>query len=123
MVQEYSKGEAVIGDITRLMIGMLILQLIFLSIGTAIAAKSKHPKTAPSLATGILLFTFILSIAIDLNSRIENLKYFTPFKYFDAKNLMYAQGFDPVYVILSAVIIAILFRATYIFYISRDLKV
>jgi ABC-2 type transport system permease protein len=105
------------------MIGMLILQLIFLSIGTAIAAKSKHPKTAPSLATGILLFTFILSIAIDLNSRIEILKYFTPFKYFDAKNLMYAQGFEPIYVILSGVIIAILFRVTYIFYISRDLKV
>jgi ABC-2 type transport system permease protein len=123
MVQKYSKGEAVIGDITRLMIGMLILQLIFLSIGTAIAAKSKHPKTAPSLATGILLFTFILSIAIDLHSRIENLKYFTPFKYFDAKNLMYDRGFEPVYVILSAVIITILFRATYIFYISRDLKV
>ncbi|PKM86790.1 MAG: ABC transporter [Firmicutes bacterium HGW-Firmicutes-12] len=123
MVQKYSKGEAVIGDITKLMIGMLILQLIFLSIGTAIAAKSKHPKTAPSLATGILLFTFILSIAIDLNSRIEILKYFTPFKYFDAKNLMYAQGFEPIYVILSGVIIAILFRVTYIFYISRDLKV
>ena len=123
MVQKYSKGEAVIGDITRLMVGMLILQLIFLSIGTAIAAISKHPKTAPSLAVGILLFTFMLSIAIDLNNRIENLKYLTPFKYFDAKSLMYARGFEPVYVILSIVIIAVLFWATYVFYNSRDLDV
>ncbi|KUO74105.1 MAG: ABC transporter [Desulfosporosinus sp. BRH_c37] len=123
MVQKYSKGEAVSGDITRLMLGMFILQLIFLFIGTAIATISKHPKTAPSLATGILLFTFVLSIAIDLNRKIENLKYFTPFKYFDAKNLMCAQGFEPIYVILSFVIIAVLFWATYVFYRGRDLNV
>ena len=123
MVQKYSKGEAVIGDITRLMVGMFILQLIFLLAGTATAAISKHPKTAPSLAAGILLFTFMLSIAIDLNSRIENLKYLTPFKYFDAKDLIYAQGFEPVYMILSVVIIAVLFRATYVFYKNRDLNV
>ena len=123
MVQKYSKGEAVIGDITRLMLGMFILQVIFLFIGTAIAAISKHPKTAPSLATGILLLTFIVSIAIDINNRIINLKYLTPFKYYDAKNLMYDRGFEPVYVILSLVIIAVLFRATYVFYKSRDLNV
>jgi ABC-2 type transport system permease protein len=105
------------------MLGMFILQLIFLLIGTAIAAVSKHPKTAPTLATGILLLTFMLSIAIDLNSRIENLKYFTPFKYFDAKNLMLVRGFEPVYVILSAGIIAVLFWVTYVFYKSRDLNV
>ncbi len=123
MVQKYSKGEAVIGDITRLMVGMLFLQLIFLFIGTAIAATSKHPKNAPPLATGILLFTFMLSIAIDLNNRIENLKYLTPFKYFDAKNLMYARGFEPIYVILSVIIIVVLFRVTYVFYENRDLNV
>lgn len=123
MVQRYSKGDAVSGDIIKLMVGMFILQLIFLFIGTAIAAIGKHPKTAPSLATGILLLTFILSIAIDMNSRIDNLKYFTPFKYFDAKNLMYARGFEPVYVILSIVMIAVLFWATYVFYRSRDLNV
>jgi len=123
MVQKYSKGEAVIGNITVLMVGMFILQLIFLFIGTAIAAVSKHPKTAPPLATGILLFTFMLSIAIDLNNRIENFKYLTPFKYFDAKNLMYARGFEPIYVILSVIIIAVLFRVTYIFYENRDLNV
>jgi len=123
VLQKYSKGDAVIGEITRLMVGMFILQLIFLFIGTSIAAISKHPKTAPSVATGILLFTFILSLAIDMNSKIDNLKYLTPFKYFDAKNLMNAPGFEPVYVILSGVIIAILLRVTYVFYKSRDLNV
>jgi len=123
MVQRYSKGEAVIGDITRLMFGMFFLQLIFLFIGTLTAAGSKHPKTAPTLAAGILLLTFMLSIGIDLNNRLENLKYFTPFKYFDAKNLIHPPGLEPAYLILSVVIIAVMVSATYIFYKNRDLNV
>jgi len=123
MVQKYSKGEAVLGDITRLILGMFILQLIFLFIGTVIAAVSKHPKTAPTLAAGILLITFMLSIGIDLNNRLEKLKYLTPFKYFDAKNLISSQGFEPVYMILSVLLIAVLLSATYVFYKHRDLNV
>ncbi|NLI92765.1 MAG: ABC transporter permease subunit [Peptococcaceae bacterium] len=123
MVRHYSKGEEIVGEITRLMLGMFILQLIFLFIGSAIAAVSNHPRTAPSLATGILLLTFILSIVIDMNSRIESLKYFTPFKYFDAKNLMYGPGFQTVYLILSFALIAVLSGATYAFYKNRDLHI
>jgi ABC-2 type transport system permease protein len=123
MVQKYSNGAAVIDDLTILMVGMFILQLIFLFIGTSIAAISKNPKTAASLSTGILLITFMLSIAIDMNSRIENLKYLTPFKYYDAKDLMFDESFEAVYVILSIVIIAVLFSGTYVFYNKRDLNV
>lgn len=122
IVQYYSQGEAVLGVIFRLMAGMFILQLIFLLIGTAIAAMSKHPRSAPTLSTVILLLTFVLSIAIDLNGRIENLKYLTPFKYFEAKNLM-DTGIDPAYLILSLVVIALLFWATYVSYSNRDLNV
>lgn len=123
LLQKYSKEEAVLGDISRLMLGMLILQLIYMFTGTAIAAISKHPKTASSLAEGILLLTFILSIVIDLNDRMEFLKYLSPFKYFDAKNLISAPGFEPVYLVLSAVIIVVLSSATYVVYKRRDLNI
>ena len=78
---------------------MLILQLIFLVMGTAIAALNKNVKKATSLSTGILLFTFILAIAINVNSTLENLKYITPFKYFEASKLMNG-GFEAIYIIL-----------------------
>jgi len=123
MVQKYNKGEAVFGPLTKLMVGMFILQLIFLFIGTAVAAINKNPKTAAAISTGILLITFILSIAIDMSSSIEMLRYLTPFKYFDAKNLVYHQGFESIYLIISGLIIGVLFGATYIFYEKRDLNV
>jgi len=123
IVGYFSKGESVTGDIEILMAGMLILQLIFMFIGTALAAVSKKPKTAPSVATGILLTTYLLSTVIDLNTKLESSKYFTPFKYFEAKNLIPNSGFEPVFVILSILIIAVLLSATYVFYRKRDLNV
>ena len=121
IVQEYAEGEAVVGDISIMMFGMLILQLIFLVIGTAIAALYKNAKKASSLSTGILLFTFILSIAINMNSKLEILKYFTPFKYFEASKLM-SGGFEAVYIILSLILIVTLTITTYICYEKRDLN-
>lgn len=123
IVGYYSKGEAITGDIVKLMVGMFILQLMFMLIGTAIASLSKNPKAASSAATGILLATFVLYKLIDLNKNIEVLKYFTPFKYFDAKDIMYSGGFDTVFMILSVLIIAILLSVTYVFYKKRDLNI
>ncbi|AET67116.1 ABC-2 type transporter [Desulfosporosinus orientis DSM 765] len=123
LVKKYSDQTGVIGDLTKLMLGMLCLQILFLSIGTVLAAFSKHPKGAPTRATGIILLTFMLSIAIDLNNNIAKLKYLTPFKYFEAKSLISVQGFNTVYVVLALVILIILFLLTYVFYNKRDMKV
>lgn len=123
IAERYSKGEPMTWVIVNLMMGMFVLQLIFMLLGTGIAAVSKNPKSASSLAMGILLATFVLYNAIDLNSNLEGLKYLTPFKYFEAKNLIFEVGFEPVFVILSVSIIAVLLSATYVFYRKRDLNV
>jgi ABC-2 type transport system permease protein len=123
IVGKYSKGEAVSSDIVTLMSGMLILQLMFMFIGTAIAAICKKPKSATSISTAVLLITFILSIAVDMNSKLESLKYLTPFKYFDAKNLMYGGGFQWSFVILSIIIISASVWITYTFYEKRDMNI
>lgn len=124
LIGKYNKnGEAVNGDIAITMLGMFILQVLFMVIGSALASVKRKPKTAASLAAGILLITYILSIAIDLNEHIEGLKYFTPFKYFEAKNIMYGGGLDTVFVVLSIVLITVLSIVTYVFYKKRDLNV
>jgi len=120
---KYSKGEPLTWVIVNLMIGMFALQLIFMFIGTCLAAVSKNPKSASSLATGILLATYVLYNVIELNSKLEGLKYLTPFKYFDAKNLISSVGFESVFVILSGLIIAVLLSMTYVFSRKRDLNV
>ena len=123
MTNYYGKGESIAGDIFRLLIGMFILQIMFLLIGTGIAAVSKNIKTPASAATGILLAAYMLSMGIDMNEKLDFLKYLTPFKYFEAKNLMFGGVFDPVFLALSIGIIVSLLGVTYVFYKKRDLNV
>jgi ABC-2 type transport system permease protein len=121
VVGYYNKNGSATHDILVLMAGMFVTQLIFLSIGTAFSAISRKPKSTTSASTGVLLLTFILYTAININSKLENLRYFTPYKYFDAKDIMAGGKLDPVFVILSAAIFASLLFATYGFYTKRDL--
>ncbi|MCX7922069.1 MAG: ABC transporter permease [Clostridia bacterium] len=121
IVGKYSKGEAVGGDIARLMVGMLLLQLLFMSIGVAFAAASKNFRATGGVSTGILLITFIMSMVIDMNENLEGLKYITPFKYFDAKTLLVGEGFNPVLVLLTVAMIAGLTVLAYVRYNKRDL--
>ncbi|MEH7251442.1 ABC transporter permease subunit [Neobacillus niacini] len=123
LVGKYSEGEVVTGDIAITISGMFILQMLFLVIGSSLAAVKKKSKTAASLATGVLLLTYLISVANDLNENIEGLKYLTPFKYFEAKNVMFGAGFELSFVILSTVLIAVLTVVTFIFFKKRDLNV
>lgn len=122
IVGKVSGGEKVNGEIAITMLGMFMLQLLFMVIGSAISAFKKQPKTAASLATAILLLTFVLSVVIDLNEHLDVLTFLTPFKYFEAKQMMGGGGMELVFVVLSLVLTAVLTYSTYVFYQKRDLN-
>lgn len=122
-VDYYNKGADFTGDIIVLMAGLFFLQLIFFFVGTIIAASHKKPKTSSSIAASILLATFILSVLININEKFDNLKYLTPFKYFDAKIIMADGRLDLVYVIISLALITSMIILTYRNYTNRDLSI
>jgi len=121
MVKHYNENLS--AEILLLMAGMFMLQLIFLSLGTALAALNKNTKIPGAVSTGIMLGTFILSMLIDLNDKLDVLKYLTPFKYYDAKSLMENYSMDPVFVTISVVLILSMITVTYTFYKKRDLNI
>ena len=118
-----TNGEEVNGDIALTMAGMFLAQILFLMVGSALASIKRKPKTAGSAATGILLLTYLLSMIVDLNEGLGALKYVTPFKYFDAQNIMFGNGLEPIFIILSLAISLVLIRLTYVFFKKRDLNV
>ena len=123
LLGKYAGGEDITGEILILMAGMFFIQCMFLSIGTVIAAVGRHPKSAASIGTAVLLLSFILSSIINMNNKLEGLKYFTPFKYFEAERLIREGGIQPVFLVLSLVIIGVLVYTTYVFYRKRDLNI
>lgn len=122
VVNHFNEGDAILEDIAILMVGMFVLQLIFMCIGSFLASASRQPNNATSASTGILLITFMLSMIINMNDKLENLKYITPFQYFKAESIILGDGIDSVFVILSISIIGISLAGTYSFYKNRDLN-
>ncbi len=110
-------------DVSVTIAGMLMLQLIFLMLGAWVGAGYKKSGKANAVSAAVLFLTFLLSVAIDLNDKFTSLKYFSPFKYFEAKQMINGEGLETVYVVLSIVLIAVFLFLTFVFYKKRDLRV
>jgi len=123
MVAAFANNFLNDGTITMMMTGLFIMQLLFFALGVALASYFKNPKLPSIVATTILLGTYIIWVVIDLNAKLDFLKYFTPFKYFDASILIHDGHLDLVYVILSLVIISVLMATAFSAFNKRDLKV
>lgn len=123
MIKYYSENSDEVVMVALMVVSMLFLQLMFFFIGTAIAAISKNPKRTGSIATGILLATFMLSKVVDISSNLNKLKYFTPFKYFDVERILNGKGLDGLFIILSSVIVLIMIYITFNSYSKRDMTI
>lgn len=105
------------------MLALFILQLIFLAIGIFLGCALKRYKLAGSAAISLLLGAYFLSVVSTLNQNLDFLKYFSPFKYFDAATLLHQSKFEPVFLVLSAVIILLGMIGAYAAYSKRDLYI
>lgn len=122
MVELYSSDAGYTAIILKFMIGMLVLQLIFLFLGLGASAIRKNPRSAPSTISGLLLLFFLLYQFVTLNPKVAFLRFFTPFAYFDGGELMTKPGFNPLYLVLSFLIILVMALITFVFYEKRDLS-
>ncbi len=122
-INMYSHNFDFINDLYLLIIGLFFMQLIFFFVGTATAAVSNKPKLSASIASAMLLVAFILTYLINFNKDLDYLKYLTPFKYFDAKDILANGNLNIIYIILSLVIVTASVIITYISYSRRDLEV
>ncbi|RLC90684.1 MAG: hypothetical protein DRI37_00690, partial [Chloroflexi bacterium] len=83
----------------------------------------KQYKRAGSTAVSLLLATYFFSIISGMHENLDFLKYFSPFKYFDAGKLFHEAKFDTTFLVLSAVIIAASMAGAYYTYARRDLYI
>ena len=123
MVAVYSKGNDISSEVVLFMASMLIVQMIFFSIGTAMAAFLNNPKTSGSFAMGILLAAFVISRITDLTKRMSGLNLLSPFKYFSYEDIVGGKGLDMAIVVLSLILVVFFFVSTYVCYRKRDLLI
>jgi ABC-2 type transport system permease protein len=105
------------------MAALFIMQLTFLAIGILLGCAMKRYKRASAAAIGLLLGTYFASVISGLNEKLEFLKYFSPFKYFDPGVLLRESRLDATFVGISLAIIVVSMVGAYVTYARRDLYI
>ncbi len=108
-------------DFLPMMIGMFFLQLLFFSIGLLLSFLTKEQKKASGISFGVIMACFIISMVSDINSNAEFLKYITPFKYFDGKDIL-INGLSPMYIIICLVLSTLFIGYSFNLHNKRDLQ-
>jgi ABC-2 type transport system permease protein len=122
-VQSFKPDQAFYKFLALEMEAMFVVELIFLAIGLLLGCAMKQYKRSGSTAVAIILVAYFLSIIASMQANLDFLKYFTPFKYFDASQLLSSGKMDVTYLLLSAVIIVVCVGAAYWLYNKRDLYI
>jgi ABC-2 type transport system permease protein len=122
-VRSYNPDQAFYDYLALEMQAMFAIELIFLAIGLLLGCAMKRYKLSGSTAVGIILVTYFLSIISAIQEDLDFLKYFTPFKYFDAGELYRSGELNASYLLLSAGIIITCVAVAYWIYNKRDLYI
>lgn len=119
----YDKEEGFYSFIALMFIGVFLIQLIFLSIGMLVSSLNKRYKKSGNISVSILMITFILASLINTVDKLDFLKVLTPFKYFDPSYILKENTLEPIFILISIVIILMGIGGSLLFYPKRDLNV
>jgi len=122
-VRSYTPDSTFYSFLALEMQAMFVIELIFLALGLLLGCAMKRSKLSGSIAVAIILVTYVLSVLSGMQKNLDFLKYFTPFKYFDAGELFRNGAMNGMYLLLSAAIIVVCVVAAYLFYERRDLYI
>ncbi|MGB8252993.1 MAG: ABC transporter permease subunit, partial [Anaerolineaceae bacterium] len=122
-LQSFKPDQAFYDFLALEMEAMFVIELIFLAIGLLLGCAMKQYKRSGSTAVAIILVTYFMSVMAGMHQKLDFIKYFTPFKYFDAGELLRSGKMDGTYLLLSAVIIVISVVVAYWIYNKRDLYI
>lgn len=122
-VRSYNPDQAFHDFLALEMRAMFLIELIFLAVGLLLGCAMKHYKRSGATAVAIILTTYFISIVAVLNENLDFLKYFTPFRYYDAGELFRTGGMETIYLVLTAAIIVVSLAVAYFVYNRRDLYI
>ncbi len=122
-VRSYAPDQAFYDFLKLEMKAMFVIELVFLAIGLLLGCGMKRYKLAGSTAVAIILTTYFMSIISTMQEKLSFLKYFTPFRYFDAGDLFRNGKMEGMYLFISAGIIIVCLAGAYWIYNKRDLYI
>lgn len=102
---------------------MFLIQLIFMSIGTFIAVIMKKPKPASGIASGLVIFTYLLGMFSNITEEMKNLVYISPLHYFLPDKIIRTGEFETKYLIITAGLTVVSLLIAWRVYNKKDFNI
>ncbi|SHE40563.1 ABC-2 type transport system permease protein [Seinonella peptonophila] len=113
------KDTSINGEISLIMIGMFLTQLMFMAFGLMFSAIFQKGTTALRCSILVVILSYVISVFIEYTG-IYGLTFLSPSWYFNAPGLV-SNGFNLFYFLFAVLIIFLSIGVTYKKYEKRDL--
>lgn len=110
-------------QVMNMMWGIFMMQLVFFSLGLLFAGLFKRPKLPTLAATSAVVGSYIIYALSLVTDKLEWLRFATPFRWFAAPSIIYAESIGYGYVWLALVISIGFVVVGYYLYSRRDITV
>ncbi|MBN2148380.1 MAG: ABC transporter permease subunit [Anaerolineales bacterium] len=121
-VIEFSRGEREYepGTLVLLLLGVIIFQLFFLSLGLVISLLVKRVRSVTPYALGLGFGAYVLNAFSGVFGDVK-LELITPFKHLDPTYIVHNGAFDTPLVLLNVGVSLVSLAVSYWLYIRRDI--
>ncbi len=119
----YDLDSTFFAFIYNLGIAIFLEMMIFMSIGMFLASVLKRYKSSGKIAASLLILLYFINVAIGLSKNLAVLEYVTPFKYFNAQDILQTGHLELKFVMLSIGITVVGIIGTFLIYPRRDLHI
>lgn len=100
----------------------LLLQLVFLGLGTAIATLTRHPYHASHYTGWLMVLLLLLAKALEMLQSGSALWLLTPFRYFVPQFYLLGGGISGLAYVLSLLWVVVTFAVTFLLTQTRDVR-
>ncbi|HEY8911260.1 MAG TPA: ABC transporter permease subunit [Desulfosporosinus sp.] len=99
---------------------LFFIQLMFLALGVLVSVLAPKLKSVLPVSLGTVFVFFFISM---FGSAIgdQNLRYITPFKYYDSAYIIKNASYETSFILLEVVFIILAISASYIIYAKKDI--
>jgi ABC-2 type transport system permease protein len=110
LVPFLTDGQSLMPHIVTSTIGVFLTQMIFSAIGLLFGSITGHYKRGMLGAFLVLMVAYVISFSIEYVGNLNYLNFLSPVRYFNLADLA-ERGFNPIYLALTATLIALLLSA------------
>ncbi|MDQ0163762.1 ABC transporter permease subunit [Aeribacillus alveayuensis] len=106
-----------------LIVATILLHLTFAAISFMLSSILRKTRSILPISLGIVLAAYFMNVLAGISEDLEFLKYFSPFKYVDAAQIIQDNELKSLYIFIMASVILISIITSYIVYRKKDLAV